>query len=309
MSCEGLPATGRRLAWGGYALLGITLLAGGLRFFNLGGFALQHDEFFTYKEALGRTELEVNWPLLFWLSRCLGAVLGHSEFSLRLPSAVFGTLCIPAFYYNGRRVFGEAAMLLAGLFIALNHWHLFHSQNARFYTAVFLFSGTAACLLATSLQTGKSMPAFLAALCVAVSAGFHPTGAWPALFYAVLCVGGLAVPAVRRRLSVKQAAVFFGPLLLAGGTFFLYRTQGTARYLAAVSSEGFSALHLLLNWARGIEVAVLGLGGCGLVLLLKRHLAVGLFALLLGVGPLATLVVLGRFTAVRADYAFAAAPV
>jgi mannosyltransferase len=45
---------------------------------------------------------------------------------------------LPLLYFPTRRLFGPALALLANLLLALSPWHLYWSQNARFYTALLL---------------------------------------------------------------------------------------------------------------------------------------------------------------------------
>ena len=136
--------------WFQYLLLGaITLLAGVMRFYKLGQWSFWIDEIFTINRAQIHFSdlLSVirNLPTSLWLpvSVILTAisltVAGVSEWSARLPAAVIGILSIPLLYFPVRRLVGTGTALIFALLLAISPWHLFWSQNARFYTALMLF--------------------------------------------------------------------------------------------------------------------------------------------------------------------------
>lgn len=56
-------------------------------------------------------------PLLFWLMAASSAVLGLTEFALRLPSALFGLLTVILAYLAGRELAGRASGILAALLL------------------------------------------------------------------------------------------------------------------------------------------------------------------------------------------------
>jgi len=65
--------------------------------------------------------------------------LGISEWSARFISALIGVLTLPAVYFPLRKIFNRWVALIAVLLLAVSTWHIFWSQNARFYTALLLF--------------------------------------------------------------------------------------------------------------------------------------------------------------------------
>lgn len=67
-------------------------------------------------------------------------LLGANEFSLRLPSAFFGVLCIIVAFFVAKRFFGETAALLTALFVAISPFAIGWSRLSRMYTLFqFLF--------------------------------------------------------------------------------------------------------------------------------------------------------------------------
>ena len=292
------------------AIIAATLLAAALRLFNLGGFGFFGDEFATVSTARGEHVMELNWPLFGWISQGAGKLLGVSEMTMRLAPAVFGIACIPLFYFAGRRVFGDLPMLLAGFLMATNHWHLFHSQNARFYTGVFLFSGLAICWLARAIESGRAGFAVAAAFAVGISGCFHPTGVWPALAFALFCPLALVAPSIRGKLSWPVVLAFYMPLALAAASIFLKAIFKTSTFIAGTGGWGYTPAHFLMGWARGVELPLLAVAGCWLLWMLRHDRAKGWFCLIVGAVPLAGIVVVAAIgKPVRPDYVFASVPV
>lgn len=80
---------------------------------------------------------DVHPPLYHLLLR--GALaFGDSEAALRFPSALFGTLSIPALYLLGRAWFSGSVGALAALLLALSSGHIWHSRDARMYSLLTL---------------------------------------------------------------------------------------------------------------------------------------------------------------------------
>src|SRR5258708_17044463 len=57
-------------------------------------------------------------------------LLDPDEFSARLPFAIMGTATLLLTALTGKRWFGPIAGLLAGLFLAIESWHLNYSRTA-----------------------------------------------------------------------------------------------------------------------------------------------------------------------------------
>jgi len=115
-------------------ILILTMLAGYLFFFNLGGLALTDpDETFyaqTAKEMLGRGEWitpylygkpQFEKPILFyWLVHISYKIFGVNEFAARFPSAVFGLIGLIAMYLLGAVLFNRRVGAFAAIILASN---------------------------------------------------------------------------------------------------------------------------------------------------------------------------------------------
>jgi 4-amino-4-deoxy-L-arabinose transferase-like glycosyltransferase len=126
------------------------VLAAGLRFLKLGEWSFWIDEIYTINHAqvhFGTLELLLqnippfrNWiPVSVILTAQVLNTLGVSEWSARLVSASIGTLSIPILFFPTKRIFGSNVALIAVLLLAVSPWHIYWSQNARFYTSLMLF--------------------------------------------------------------------------------------------------------------------------------------------------------------------------
>jgi len=115
------------------ALVLIGLLCA-LRFLNLGGWSLWLDEVLTLADAYhGEDAANPLGYALFELFYRTSAERPDA-FQLRLPAALFGCASIGAALWALRPFVGARAATLSALLLAASPWHVYWSQNARFYT-------------------------------------------------------------------------------------------------------------------------------------------------------------------------------
>lgn len=132
---------------GGIALLAILLLGVALRIYGLGTESIWTDEGTSIRAAhlspariIEESFVDANPPLYYLLLHYWVALLGDSEFSTRLLSAVFGSLALFMMYRVGSLLFGRSTGLLASLVLALSTFHIQYSQEARFYSLLTLLA-------------------------------------------------------------------------------------------------------------------------------------------------------------------------
>jgi len=189
------------------------LLLGLTRFVRLGEWSLWIDEALSLSDAL-HGDAPIN-PLGYWLiGLCARAADGRpDEWLLRILPACFGYATIPLCAWAFRPVAGGRASAAAALVLAASSWHLYWSQNARFYTlaALLVLLGTG--LVLRGFAKGRGALAIFGLAVAATSALAHPTAllvpigiilAAPTLMalrvglhrrvtWAVAAVGGLAL--------------------------------------------------------------------------------------------------------------------
>lgn len=172
-----------------FLLLAIFALAFFLRFYKLGEvpFGLYQDESAIGYNAYsilntGRDEHGVTFPLYFqsfgdwkhpvyiYITAASVWLFGLSEFAVRFPSALLGSLTVVVFYFFVRELTNEKRLaLLSTLFLAINPWHL-HYSRATFEVSIALFLFVLGGLLLTlAFERGNKGTFFLGTLCFIVS--------------------------------------------------------------------------------------------------------------------------------------------
>jgi hypothetical protein len=158
------PGRGRRVATP-LLLLAITLLGWGLRSYAIGRKGLWLDEAFSV--WLGWQRLPEMWgwiarldqhPPLYYTLLNLWMRLGDDASSVRLLSAVVGTLTIPVIFLLGRRLTGPGTGLLAALLLAISPFHVRFAQEARMYTLLAFTAAAAMACLGYLLGEKQSRP-------------------------------------------------------------------------------------------------------------------------------------------------------
>lgn len=79
-------------------------------------------------------------PLFFIYCQMVFKVFGYHELTGRLSSAFLGILSIPIIYTLTREFGDRLTGLFASLIIAVNYFHIYYSQEFRFYTLLFLLT-------------------------------------------------------------------------------------------------------------------------------------------------------------------------
>ncbi|RPI29579.1 MAG: hypothetical protein EHM61_01095 [Acidobacteria bacterium] len=121
-----------------YALLTVIIfLAAILRLFRLGHWSFWWDEMFTLRDVeILLQEIPKVSTILTYLAL---QYFGLSEWSARLAPALIGIVTIAVLHVLVRRTFDPVVALIASLLLAISPWHLYWSQNARFYSTLLLF--------------------------------------------------------------------------------------------------------------------------------------------------------------------------
>lgn len=118
------------------------------RIYRLDYLGLWLDEGFTWREIQKTIEQIINVftvrgsepPLYFLIMHCWIKLFGDSEFSLRLPSAIFGSISILLMYKVATLMFDTRVGLTSVLILSLSTFHIGYAQEARSYTLVSLLT-------------------------------------------------------------------------------------------------------------------------------------------------------------------------
>jgi len=118
------------------------------------------------------TANDIQPPLYYYVIALLGRLAGWSEWSLRFPSAFFGTLTVPLLAVVTRRLSGsKIAGAVAALLVALNPLLLYYSQEARMYamlTALAILVAYAVVVYAVEPTRRWTLPVYVLVATAAV---------------------------------------------------------------------------------------------------------------------------------------------
>ena len=144
-----------------WLLLLIILMGLALRLFRLEGQSLWYDEGITWllsqmdspATLIRWTAADIQPPLYYLLIWLTDILYGHSEWALRFPSALFGTLTIPLLARLARRLWPATSLTetLTALIVALSPLMVYYGQEARMYTLLVFAASLSSYFLLTAL--------------------------------------------------------------------------------------------------------------------------------------------------------------
>lgn len=128
-------------------LLGIMALGVALRLYHLGTWGLGMDEAYSANVATRSLHDLVNFivvddfhPPLYYAFLHFWRMVSTNEVWLRIPSVIFGVLTIWVIYTLGTRLVDHRVGLLSAGILAISPLHIWHSQEVRMYSLLFLLS-------------------------------------------------------------------------------------------------------------------------------------------------------------------------
>src|SRR5690606_6406950 len=114
-----------------------TLVAAFLRFYRLGEWSFWIEEHHSRRHSLATYSLGELLghprPLFYLLLKPILTTFGSSEWTARLLPAFVGTISIPVLFWLVKRIFDPWTAILSASLLAIAPWHIYWSQNARFY--------------------------------------------------------------------------------------------------------------------------------------------------------------------------------
>jgi Dolichyl-phosphate-mannose-protein mannosyltransferase len=189
-----------------YLLLAVIMGLGlGLRYHNLGYMSFDHDEMGLVTKSKGIFKLGIPYTLLAgevrWITTyeavpyplaLSGWIFGYSEWSMRLPACIMGTLSIGLIAVMGRRLFNWRTGLFAALVYACMPLNIRWAQNAFYLTQCQFMALLTIWLFYEAIRARPLRHGFLTAASVAFCATYlswEGTGfLLPALFLALVIV-------------------------------------------------------------------------------------------------------------------------
>ncbi len=219
-SIKDIPTPGRA---GWLALLvGLLLLAAGLRFHGLGAQSLWNDEGASHAMTarplgaiVSNAAADIHPPGYYLLLKGWTALLGESELALRLPSAFASLLTVALTAALGRRLFGRPAGALAALLLALNTFAVYYAQEARMYALLGLWAAAGMLALVMWLHRPRRNAPLLA-LALINAAGLYTQYAYP---LTMLAQGALVLLWLARRWNARTLGLYVTANLLTLALF------------------------------------------------------------------------------------------
>ena len=243
-----------------FVLLGILVLAAGLRFYRLDAQSLWNDEGNSARIAerplnliLEGAEGDIHPPGYYILLHYWRALFGQSEYALRSLSAVAGVGLVSFTYLLGHQAFGQATGLGAAFLAALAPLGVYYSQEARMYTLLGLFAAASTYLLLRVLAGPGRRPSGLLSPPA-------PSRRLPAMVaYVLVATAGLYVQYAFGLVMLAHSAIFFVWWIVA-----CRRAPDRWRWLLAWIGAQVGILLLYLPWIRIALASVLGWPAAGL---------------------------------------------
>ena len=130
-----------------YLLLLIVVFAAILRLYKIDFQSPWIDEIFTlYNTGSDKNFIDIyrflrdndpHPPLYYFIVHFFYLIFENTSLIARLISVIFGLGGIVIFYHLVKELFNKNAALIAVVLLAVNYFHIYHSQEARMYSMLF----------------------------------------------------------------------------------------------------------------------------------------------------------------------------
>jgi uncharacterized membrane protein len=203
-----------------YILIAIVVLAAGLRLYHINFQSVWLDEIHTLNEANPTLTFsqffdslkasDPHPPLYFILARLSFSVFGYATIVLRVLSALIGIAGVAAIYFLGKEIYSRTAGIYASLLIAVNYFHIFHSQDGRPYALLFLTTVMSFTFLIRFIKSPSAKSAAVYALFASLMIYSHFFALFALVAQAVILLYFIYKP------NIVPAKKFFLYCLMAG---------------------------------------------------------------------------------------------
>ncbi|HEX6383879.1 MAG TPA: glycosyltransferase family 39 protein [Anaerolineae bacterium] len=239
---------------------------------------------------------------------------GTSEWSMRLAPALIGLISVPVLYFLVRKLFDQHVALIAVLLLAISPWHVYWSQNARFYTMLFLLYTGAVVTFFWGLEHFKHRLLLVSLVLLGLALMERLLAAFlvPIVGSYVLLVRALWFKKHAFFRSKKLLLAIALPVLIFGVYELFNLMEGESRVLSFVTkfvgNPNKSPARFLASFIYRVGLPTLCLGTVGGLYLIARRKPIGLYLLLAAIMPPLLLTLAAPFVFTADRYAFVALP-
>jgi len=194
------------------SIIVFTFLVAGfaLRIYALGHESLWLDE--AYTRQFANLDLfhvfanqENNPPLYFLIMHWWIMLFGDSEFSLRLPSVIFGCLAVIMIYRVGKNMFNEDTGVLGCILLTLSAFHIAFSREARTFSLTVLLTLLSVYFLIKILQKNSGKMYFASYLLFSCLLMYsHIYGIFIIISQNIFVITSFFFPSRKRTLQPRQ---------------------------------------------------------------------------------------------------------
>jgi mannosyltransferase len=253
------------------AIVGLTILGFAVASYRLGTKSMWLDEAVSANHArLGLSQLwtvisdrDPNMGLYYVLLHFWVRVFGSGETAVRSMTVVLAGLAAPTTALLGKRLFGRAAGLTAGVLLALGPFFVQYEQTARSYALVVLLVTLSSYCFVTALEQPSRRSFVGYALASTLAIYTHYFAAY------VLLVQLLTLLAVKRRAALAPAwLASWGAIVLLcapEAVFALRAGTGNISWIVAPSLHSLVHLPSDLAGSSSLALLLLMLAGYGFV--------------------------------------------
>ncbi len=162
-------------------LLAIFMLGLALRLYALDADSLWLDEIFTVTTS--RLDFwsiptflatsDTHPPMLYVMAKLASGLWGGSEFAIRMPAALLGSVSVLFVFKVGEILWGRKEGLIAAFLLSISAYHVQYSQEARDYSLLVFLALLSLIFLLMALKQGQKRMWLLFALCTSFSIYTH----------------------------------------------------------------------------------------------------------------------------------------
>ena len=300
-------------------LFALTLMGLTFRLYRLGDWSFWIDEIFSLDAVQSSMEPPLRFfPISNIITGNVISVLGVNEWNGRIVSAIIGTITIPILYFVVKKQSGHITAMITAIFLTLAPWHIYWSQNLRFYTFLLLLYMLALTAFYISLEQKENRIKFLILASIlfflAIQERLFAVFLIPVFFSYLLLLNILSieVPALfrlRNLIGVLVTAVFLFIVYILFNNSVTGDSSDIAIFFSKfVGSPNKNAFRFIISYVYRVNIPIIVLGLIGGIFSIIKKDKFGILNLCAALVPPIALTIISPFVFTVDRYAFIALP-